>query len=130
MSKATLEEHTQRVIQAQADLDQDVQRLSDAGREIGRKAKAGTVWLLVGGGALIGALVVRAMYRRVRGLRVSSPSYIGSYVSRPSLLGDAFRLLLLEVVRQGSRRLALRFLPEVTESHDDSKQVSLHKPEF
>jgi hypothetical protein len=127
MSKATLEEHTQRVSQAQADLEHDVQRLSDAGREISRKAKAGTVWLLFGAGALVGALVVRAMYRRARRLRVTSPPYVGSYVSRSSLLGDAVRLLVLEAVRQGGRRIALRLLPSEHELRDDPRPALFHK---
>src|SRR5690606_19930228 len=115
MSKITLEEHAERVSQAQADLEHDVQRLSDAGREFSRRAKAGSVWLLFGGGVLVGALVVRALYRRARGVRITAPSYVRSYVSRPSLLGDALRLIMLEVVRQASRKIALGVLPSANE---------------
>jgi len=107
MSQVSLEEHVERVEDAQRELVNDVKRLSTAGREIGRSVgRTQLALVLVGGLVLGGVLVLRARHRRTR-VRMVVPE-----VARPSLLREAARLFLLEVLRRSLQRLGTRVLPE------------------
>lgn len=85
---ATLEEQQRRVERAQDALVDDVRQLGRVRRQMGSK-----VALIAGGAALVGVLLVRSAVRRRRyRYRVTGP--------RSSVIGDAFRVIVLELVRQ------------------------------
>lgn len=92
-----LEEHQRRVEQAQEALVDDVRQLGRVRRQLASQAA-----LLASGAVVVGILLVRSAWRRRRRVRSMRPP--------PSVARDAFRVLVVELVRQLARNVAPRLL--------------------
>lgn len=102
MANVTLEAHQTRVDRAEEVFGEDLRRLARWSRH---RAGKGKLLLLLGATAFVGALAVRSLYRRRRGVLVR----LDQHPRGPSLIGTALRMAVLEAARLGASRLVLHF---------------------